>query len=155
MTFAIVFASLIHGSADWTHAYGNKQSLLHDSLSVGINVQLFSAVLTALITVQFSSIPASFSGPDITHAVMIARMCEDLPQMTKDKEEAFATMRFLMALSSIVTSVLWLLMAKYNLIRLADFFPVSVVTGFLSCIGYNMHLCLYLWLVIEVVVASC
>jgi len=129
MSFCIVFGSLIHESAE---------DLLSDSVSIGVGVQLVSAFITCLITAKYSTVGISISGPDIIQALMLANMAKVIERMTHEKDAALATILFLSASSTLLIALNWLLIVRYRLMGILDFFPVSVVTGFLGCIGYKV-----------------
>jgi len=129
LSFCVVFGSLIHESAG---------ELLTDSTSIGIGVQLVSAFVTCLITAMWSTVGISISGPDIIQALMLANMAKVIARKTNDKDVALATMLFLSAFTTILIALTWLLIVRYRLMVVLDFFPVSVVTGFLGCIGYKV-----------------
>jgi len=134
LSFCVVFGSLIHESAG---------ELLKDSTSIGVGVQLVSAFVTCLITATFSTVGISISGPDIIQALMLANMAKVIARdMDHDgiyaKDAALATILFLSVLSTLLIALTWLVIVRYHLMVVLDFFPVSVVTGFLGCIGYKV-----------------
>jgi len=129
LSFCVVFGSLIHESAG---------ELLTDSISVGVGVQLVSAFVTCLITATWSTVGISISGPDIIQALMLANMAKVVKANTDDPDVALATMLFLSCFSTLLIALTWLLIVRYRLMVILDFFPVSVVTGFLGCIGYKV-----------------
>jgi len=131
LSFCVVFGSLIHESA---------KELLSESTSVGVGVQLVSAFVTCLITATFSTVGISISGPDIIQALMLANMAKVIEKDMdpNDKDAALATILFLSVVSTVLIALTWLLIVRYHLMVVLDFFPVSVVTGFLGCIGYKV-----------------
>lgn len=112
--------------------------LFKDEMPILVGTQLASAFVTNLFTSQFSSVGASISGPDIVHALVMKTMAVTVAQITDDKEVALATVLFLMCFTSFCISFTWLLVAKFRLMIMIDFFPVSVVNGFLGCVGYKV-----------------
>jgi len=131
LSFCVVFGSLIHESAG---------DLLKDTIPIGVGVQLVSAFVTCCITAATSTVGISISGPDIIQALMLANMAELIGNTMDEnnKEGALATILFLSVASTVAIALTWLLIVKYHLMVVLDFFPVSVVTGFLGCIGYKV-----------------
>jgi len=127
--FCVVFGSLIHESAE---------ELLHDSTPIGVGAQLVSAFITCLITPFYTTVGATIAGPDIIQALMMGNMAKVIQNHTDDKEVALATILFLTAVSTMSIALTWLLIVRYRLMKVLDFFPISVVTGFLGCIGYKV-----------------
>jgi len=131
LSFCVVFGSVIHESAG---------DLLSNTIPIGVGVQLVSAFVTCLITAKFSTVGISISGPDIIQALMLANMAKVIEKKMEagDEDGALATILFLSILSTVFIAVTWLIIVKYHLMVVLDFFPVSVVTGFLGCIGYKV-----------------
>jgi len=127
--FCVVFGSLIHGSAE---------DLLHDSTAIGVGAQLVSAFITCIITPFYTTVGATIAGPDIIQALMMGNMAKVIQNNTNDKAVALATILFLTAVSTMSIALTWLLIVRYRLMKVLDFFPISVVTGFLGCIGYKV-----------------
>jgi len=131
LSFCVVFGSLIHESAG---------DLLKDTIPIGVGVQLVSAFVTCCITAATSTVGISISGPDIIQALMLANMAEVIGNTMEydNKDGALATILFLSVLSTVAIALTWLIIVRYHLMVILDFFPVSVVTGFLGCIGYKV-----------------
>jgi len=129
LSFCVVFGSLIHEAAP---------TLLSDSISVGVGVQLVSAFVPGLITAMYSTVGVSIPGPDIIQALMLANMAKVIEKDMDDKDAALATILFLSVFSTLLIALTWLVIVRYHLMVVLDFFPVSVVTGFLGCIGYKV-----------------
>ena len=144
--FCIVFATVIHDAAP----------VFKSSLPLGIAVQLASSFVTCFITAWRSSVGVSVAGPDITPAIFLGQMAitisdEVCGETTKssnassviacpngDATQALATLLFMYTLTCLAMSISWILLANYRLTRIVDFLPVSVVSGFLGCIGYKI-----------------
>ena len=129
LVFCIVFATLIYDAAP---------VLLKDALPVLVGTQLSSTLITCLITAKYSTVGASIAGPDIIHALVLATMTETIARKTDDPIVALSTVLFLICFTGLCISITWLIVAKYRLMVVIDFFPVAVVTGFLGCIGYKV-----------------
>ncbi len=138
LIFCIVFASLIVDAAP---------DLLQDSLPILVGTQLASALVTCLFTARYSTVGASVAGPDIIHALVLKSMTQTVAKLVKDAHPndpeaaaaaCLATVLFLVCFSSFLISLTWLAVARYRLMVVIDFFPISVVTGFLGCIGYKV-----------------
>ena len=129
LIFCIVFATLVKEAAP---------ELLKDAFPVLVGTQLASTLVTCMITARYSSVGASISGPDIIHALVISTMTETVAKTTTDPEVALSTVLFLICFTGLCISVTWILVARYRLMVVIDFFPVAVVTGFLGCIGYKV-----------------
>jgi len=129
LSFCVVFGSLIHESAG---------DLLSDTIPIGVGVQLVSAFVTCCITAATSTVGISISGPDIIQALMLANMAEVIGKRMDSKDAALATILFLSVASTVAIALTWLFIVRYHLMVVLDFFPVSVVTGFLGCIGYKV-----------------
>jgi SulP family sulfate permease len=125
--FCIVFATLVHEAAP---------KLLKGALPVLVGTQLSSTLITCLVTAKYSTVGASIAGPDIIHALVLATMTGTVAQNTSDPDEALATVLFLICFTGACISLTWIVVARYKLMVVIDFFPVAVVTGFLGCVGY-------------------
>ena len=129
LVFCIVFATLIFEAAP---------KLLKDALPVLVGTQFASTLVTCLVTAKYSTVGASIAGPDIIHALVLATMTGTVARNTNDPDEALATVLFLICFTGLCISLTWIVVAKYRLMVVIDFFPVAVVTGFLGCIGYKV-----------------
>ena len=129
LIFCIVFASLIADAAP---------HLLKDKIPILVGTQLASTLVTCLFTARYSTVGASIAGPDIIHALVLKTMTTTVATMTTDPDVALATVLFLICFTSLCISLTWLVVARYRLMVIIDFFPISVVTGFLGCIGYKV-----------------
>ena len=129
LLFCIVFAVLIYDAAP---------HLLKDTFLVLCGTQLTTSTVTCLVTALYSSASSSISGPDIVHALFLSAMMGTVAKKTSDPEAALATILFLICFTSLCISLTWLVVAKYRLTVVIDFFPVAVVTGFLGCVGYKV-----------------
>lgn len=129
LIFCLVYGALIVDAAP---------HLLKDKLPILVGTQLAASFVTNLFTARYSSVGASISGPDIVHALVMKTMTTTVAQITDDPEVALSTVLFLLCFTSFVISATWLLVARFRLSVFIDFFPVSVVTGFLGCIGYKV-----------------
>jgi len=126
--FCYAFATIIHESAG---------DLLKDSVGIGVGVQLVSAFITCTTTALWSTVGASIGGPDIIQALLLASMGNIISEQTDDKDVALATILFLTSLTTLLIAINWLLISRFYLIAVVDYFPISFVTGFLGCIGYK------------------
>ena len=129
LIFCVIYGSLIVDAAP---------NLLKDKLPIIIGTQLATAFVTNLFTARYSSVGAMITGPDIVHALVMKTMTITVAQITDDPQVALSTVLFLMCFSSFIVSLTWLTVAHFRLSVVIDFFPISVVTGFLGCIGYKV-----------------
>ena len=126
--FCIVFASLIHES----------DPVFRPSLPIGMSIQLVSTFITTLYTSWRSTIGCSISGSDIIPALTIKLMAETIAKNTQNAAAALPTLLFCCLATTVIMGIAWLLVSYFKLTRVVDYMPVSVVSGFLGCIGYKI-----------------
>ena len=98
-----------------------------------------TAWITCVTIARYSTISISIAGPDIVPAIFLGAMARTIEQRVgNDEDAAVSTLIFMVLLSTLCMTATWLLMAHYKLSRLLDYLPISVVSGFLASIGYEL-----------------
>ena len=110
---------------------------LENSLSSGISVMLFSAALGITWTSLFGRLQYTISTPQDVVAVLWASMASKISDHYKDQPEKVApTVFILVALSTVLTGVVLLLLGSMKVGKVMLMFPAPVTGGFLGAIGY-------------------
>jgi len=125
--FCIVFALIIHSKPPFDQ-----------SVSIGIDIQTATAFITLAGSV-FSKVGATISGPDIIAAIQFSSMADIIAKRNLDNPEAaLSTLLAVQLLSTGLVGLTWLLLVRFRWTRMVSYMPVSVVMGFLGCIGYEV-----------------
>jgi len=127
-SFCIVFALIIHTKAPFAQFAG-----------IGIDLQTATAFISILICSVLSKVGVSISGPDIIAAIVFSSMASIIGAENKSNPDAaLATLLVAQLISTAVVGVAWLLLVRYRWTRILTYVPVSVIMGFLGCIGYKV-----------------
>ncbi len=103
---------------------------------------LFGGFIMCLVLALYSSLPASIGAPQDASAAILASCgagiaavlaASDVPL---DSRAAFATMAAAMALSTIATGGMFLLVGRFRLGNLVRYIPYPVVGGFMAGVGW-------------------
>lgn len=108
-------------------------------LPTGIGLALFSGVVIGFIVALFSSYPAVVAKPQDTVAAITALMAASVAAHLKAQgaaQQILPTLVAIIALSSILTGIFFLLLGRFRLGSLIRFIPYPVVGGFLAGTGW-------------------
>ena len=124
---SISFAALIFGAE------------LADFLSNGVGLALFGSIIICVLIALFSSYPGSVGGiqdvPAAIFAVSVGSIVTMMPTGAQP-QETFITAVVALALATILTGILFLLLARFRLADLMRYLPYPVVGGFLAGTGW-------------------
>jgi len=86
-----------------------------------------------------SRVGASISGPDIISAIVFASMAHIIAgQAGAEPDKAMSTLLAAQLISTALVGLAWLVLVRFRWTRVVAYMPVSVVLGFLGCIGYQV-----------------
>ncbi len=111
---------------------------LSDFLSAGISLGLFSVVVIGVVSTLLSSFPGTISGPRSSPAAILGISGATIAGLLAGKvppHEIFLTIVAMIALTSITTGIIFLVLGQYRMGNLIRFLPYPVVGGFLAGIG--------------------
>eukprot|EP01060_Flectonema_neradi_P040226 TRINITY_DN908_c0_g1_i5.p1 TRINITY_DN908_c0_g1~~TRINITY_DN908_c0_g1_i5.p1 ORF type:complete len:1005 (+),score=129.05 TRINITY_DN908_c0_g1_i5:1404-4418(+) len=110
---------------------------LEESLSSGISLMLYSAALGIIWTSLFGRLQYTISTPQDVVAVLWASMASKVSDLYRDEPQKVAPAIFiLVALSTVLTGVILLLLGAAKVGKVMLMFPAPVTGGFLGAIGY-------------------
>mmetsp|Transcript_5814 Transcript_5814/g.14113 ORF Transcript_5814/g.14113 Transcript_5814/m.14113 type:complete len:413 (-) Transcript_5814:681-1919(-) len=124
-SFCVAFASLMF----------NKK--LEQYITVGVEIQC-STVLVGIFAKLTSRMPFSIFGPDIIPALFLASAADNIARVIDEPSELMPTLLVAFVLSSFLLALTCILLAYFNGHRIVDYLPISVLKGFLACIGYEV-----------------
>lgn len=107
-------------------------------LPIVIGWTLLGSILQAILTSRFSSLPCVMGGVQDSSAVVLAlaavTVVSSLPDSASAPEK-FMTVAVIVALSSVLTGVLFLFLGRFRLGDLIRYLPYPVIGGFLAGSG--------------------
>ncbi len=127
ITFSISLASLVFAGE------------LSSFAPIGIVLTLFGTMIIGIVVTLFSSFPETIAAPQDVPAVILALIVASIFNTMPSEatlEETFITVVVAIALTSILTGLLFLAIGYYKLGNLVRFLPYPVVGGFLAGTGW-------------------
>ncbi|GAB5354051.1 hypothetical protein AAMO2058_000086800 [Amorphochlora amoebiformis] len=125
-SFCVAFASLIF----------NKGT--EDYIALGVEIQCVS-VMIGLFGKAFSRMPFSIFGPDIIPALFLAAASRNiLDSLPANSDEFIPTLLVTIMLSSSILGIMCVVLFLFNGHRAVNYLPISVLRGFLACIGLEV-----------------
>jgi len=92
-----------------------------------------------LIGAVFSKVGASIAGPDVISAIVFASMANIIAgQAGEEPDKAMSTLLAAQLISTALVGLAWLVLVRFRWTRVVAYVPVSVILGFLGCIGYQV-----------------
>ena len=107
-------------------------------LPMGISLALFSLAVISIISALSSSLPGIISGPRSSPAAILGLGTAVIASSLAGKvspDEIFLSVVAMVAFTSILAGVFFLLLGQFNLGNLVRFLPYPVIGGFLAGIG--------------------
>ncbi len=112
---------------------------LANHVADGIGLVLFGAVIMGIVVALTSSFPGAQAGPQDTSAAILALMATSITQSmpaTAASDAVFFTVVAAIALTSVLTGILFLTLGRFKLGNLVRYIPYPVIGGFLAGTGW-------------------
>lgn len=108
---------------------------LKDALPVGIGLGLVGSAVVAIVAALMSSFPGMYAGIQDNSAAILGLSAASIVSSVAGPE-ALSTVLAMMAVTSLATGMVFLLMARLRLGEIARFVPFPVIGGLLAGTGY-------------------
>lgn len=136
--FCCVYSTLVFRD------YREGEDIMKNFLPVGMEMYLFSVMFGSFMFAWFSHCPAAIAGPDVNATVFLALIFERIqlgpngPGDLPPAETVIPTCLFAVVFSTFLIGSTFYLLGAYNLTRIVQYLPATLLNGFLACIGYKI-----------------
>ncbi|MCC6568709.1 MAG: SLC26A/SulP transporter family protein [Anaerolineales bacterium] len=115
---------------------------LNQFLAGGIGLMLFGAFVVGIVIALLTSLPGAISVPQDTPAAIFALIAASIAMSMKeaDPKAAYATVVGAIAITSIITGAVYLLIAWFKASWFVRYIPYPVIGGFLAGTGWLLSL---------------